>query len=1044
MTVFRRLLAAIAGTALLVALASGSVHYLFASSLIQSSVRAQMESALATTVASLERTRSVPVTSDLRLLDAAPVINEMLASMGTEQLLARPAAERMVASISRANPDLYTAITLLDANARVRLAVHGGRRLRADLAAVTDAGQQLFARLAGEAPGTVRFAGPLRHADGDLSMLVGIAKRAPDTARFGGVIVAEVPLGGFAADLAAIKVLGHPVAWLTDAGGEVLVSPPAGRWRLDPRPAIVGGAAPQGGIALVSRREDDGSPLGLFRIAFSLSDDGLADTLGQAGARTLVVLVLLVLASCLLAWLLAREIASPMTKLSRLADAVGAGDLSQRIEQRWGGEEGRLARAFNRMLDALNATTVSRAYVNSIIESMGDAVLVVDRDGRIESVNAAAVDTFAGGVEALTGTPIEPLLPDAEVRSRFRAALAERRALGDVHAVLERPDGASSSLWLTFSPMHGADGGFAGLVVVARDVTEYQRARREVEQAHQALEFHVDNSPLAVVEWDADFRVRRWSRRAEALFGWRAEEVIGRHPDEWRFLHEADRDAAMGAVTGLVQGEPRNVHRNRNYCADGSVVYCEWHNSLMLDEQGAPVSVLSMAQDVTESTRLAEELSYQASHDALTGLMNRRAFDQRLKTLLAGSPDDGAGHALCFVDLDQFKVVNDSCGHVAGDELLRQVGGLLRQSVRRHDTVARLGGDEFAVLMEHCDTTAAARVAESILRALRAHPFIWDGKSFRTGASIGLVPITGEMRDREEIMRAADAACLAAKSEGRARVHVFDDHADLTRRRGEAEWVSRINKALEEDRFFLMAQPIAPASGAGTERFELLLRMTDEDGRVVSPGAFLPAAERYHLMPQLDRWVIRNALGLLAAAPPATAGRRMVFVNISGQTLADASLRDFVAHHLERTGADPQNLCFEITETAAVADFARANAFIDALSRLGCAFALDDFGSGVSSFAYLKNLPVEYLKIDGMFVRDVCRDATSLALVRSINEVGHAMGKRTVAEFVEDEATRECLAGMGVDFVQGYHIGRPVLAAGALGAAPRVAVTGAG
>jgi EAL domain-containing protein (putative c-di-GMP-specific phosphodiesterase class I) len=273
---------------------------------------------------------------------------------------------------------------------------------------------------------------------------------------------------------------------------------------------------------------------------------------------------------------------------------------------------------------------------------------------------------------------------------------------------------------------------------------------------------------------------------------------------------------------------------------------------------------------------------------------------------------------------------------------------------------------------------------------------------------------------------------------------VLDDLEDLDRRRGEAQWVSRINDALDEDRFFLMAQPImALADDDGVECFELLLRMSDEDGNVVAPGAFLPAAERYHIMPKVDRWVIRSAIDLIAAAPAATAQRLRCFVNISGQTLADGSLRDFVAEHLARTGVAPQTLCFEITETAAVADFARANAFIQSLTALGCRFALDDFGSGVSSFAYLKNLPVHYLKIDGMFVRDIASDASCRALVRSINEVGHAMGKLTVAECVENDAILACLHEVGVDFVQGFHIGRPQLASDVLArSVPARAVAG--
>ena len=701
------------------------------------------------------------------------------------------------------------------------------------------------------------------------------------------------------------------------------------------------------------------------------------------------------------------------------------------------------------MLDTLNVSMVSRAYVNQIVESMNDAVVVTDRGGVIETMNRAAEELLGRRVDDTTALRVASLLREPDARAGLETALREQRSVSDVRASLIAARGEVVPVWLNGGPMLDREGHPMGMVLVLRDISEHLRAQHELEQAHQVLSFHVHNSPLAVIEFDPDFRIRRWSGRAEELFGWSAGEVVGMRTTDFAFVHEDDREATAEIGRRLCAGEPRNVSRNRNYRKDGTVVHCEWHNSLMLDAQGRPASVLSLVQDVTESAVLASELEFQASHDALTGLANRRAFEGKLAAVAADLRNQGdeVRHALCFIDLDQFKVVNDSCGHVAGDELLRQVAGLLRGAVRRSDTVARIGGDEFAVLMEDCSLEAARRVAGQILAAVSEHPFLWDDKSFRLGASIGLVPIRGGHVDGATLLNAADVACLAAKEAGRNRVHESRDEADLERRRDEAQWVSRLGRALEEDRFVLMAQPVAPVSGIATtvHRHELLIRMRDEHGELIAPGAFLPAAERYRMMPQLDRWVIRNAIALLADAPRLADAEHMLFVNISGQTLADESLCAFVEEHLARTGVPPAALCFEITETAAVANFTRARLLIQELTELGCSFALDDFGAGVSSFAYLKNLPVQFLKIDGMFVRDLVDDPANLALVRSINEVGHAMGKRTIAEFVESEAILTHLRAVGVDFVQGYHIGRPEPAGAVLGApAPLRLVAGAG
>ena len=427
---------------------------------------------------------------------------------------------------------------------------------------------------------------------------------------------------------------------------------------------------------------------------------------------------------------------------------------------------------------------------------------------------------------------------------------------------------------------------------------------------------------------------------------------------------------------------------------------------------------------------MVRDLEYQASHDALTALVNRQEFERRLKRVIATAETNGAEHALCYLDLDQFKVINDTCGHQAGDELLRQLGEMLTKRIRGRDTLARLGGDEFGVLMEHCSLAQAQRVANGLREAIKGFRFVWEGRSFDVGVSIGLVPITENSGSIPNILSVADRACYAAKDKGRNRVHVYQEgDTELARRHGEMQWVSRIPRALEEHRFHLFCQPIVPlvAGLSEGEHHELLVRMEDEEGRLVEPGAFLPAAERYNLSVKIDRWVTGEAFAWFMRNPKRVRGLFLCAINLSGRSLGDEEFLEFIIQRFRDTKMPPSKICFEITETAAIANLVTATRFMQRLKKLGCRFALDDFGSGLSSFAYLKNLPVEFLKIDGMFVRNIVDNPIDLAVVRSINEIGQAMGKKTIAEHVENAAILEKLKlpGIGVDYAQGFGIARP-------------------
>jgi len=431
--------------------------------------------------------------------------------------------------------------------------------------------------------------------------------------------------------------------------------------------------------------------------------------------------------------------------------------------------------------------------------------------------------------------------------------------------------------------------------------------------------------------------------------------------------------------------------------------------------------------DITEQRALTREMSYRASHDALTQLPNRAEFDQRLQRELSAAHQTGLSHALLYIDLDQFKIVNDACGHAIGDTLLQQVGAVLRSCVRAGDTLARLGGDEFGVILSHCDADAAGRIAQNICDRLDDFRFIHETHRFRVGASIGVVPLDRRWANTAAVLQAADAACYAAKEAGRNRVHAYaDPEGTVQAHQGQMRWVTRLQQAIEEDRFALYCQKIEALSPDGKgAHCEILLRMIDDDGSIILPGAFMPAAERYQLAGRVDRWVLRRALSWMRDCRDRLERVSTIAINLSGQSIGDRGFHVFVEELLRETGVDAGKICFEVTETAAISNLADATLFFESMRVHGCRFALDDFGSGLSSFAYLKSLPVDYLKIDGQFVRHAHIDALDRATVRCIQEVAHVVGKKTIAEFAESAEVCEVLRAMGVDYAQGYAIHRP-------------------
>ena len=499
------------------------------------------------------------------------------------------------------------------------------------------------------------------------------------------------------------------------------------------------------------------------------------------------------------------------------------------------------------------------------------------------------------------------------------------------------------------------------------------------------------------------------------------EQIV--HPEHIDLWNERYEKRIGNTIDG---DEPPRKYELQFLRKEGSILWVELHAARIANYKGRP-GILGIIRDITDRKQAESQLTYQANHDALTGLVNRAEFERRAQRLLiAVSRNKEEQHAMCYMDLDQFKVINDTCGHAAGDEMLRQLCTILKETIRKRDTLARLGGDEFGVLMEHCSLDDAHRVVSSIQKEVQDFQFTWGKNKFKAGVSIGLVAVNQNTLNLSELMKQADAACYMAKEKGRNRIHVYQfEDEEILKRQGEMQWVSRLYQALEKDRFCLYAQSIVPIDRSKGVHYEFLIRMLDDDNSLISPDVFLPAAERYNIISNIDRWVIEKTVNLLIENELFLKQVDFCSINLSGQSLAEHDFLEFVLLQINNSGIPGNKLCFEITETAAITNLSLASKFIKQLKKLGCRFALDDFGSGLSSFAYLKNLNVDYLKIDGIFVRDIVDDPIDHAMVKSINDIGHVMGMKTIAEFVENDEVKGMLREIGVNYGQGYGIDKP-------------------
>lgn len=571
-----------------------------------------------------------------------------------------------------------------------------------------------------------------------------------------------------------------------------------------------------------------------------------------------------------------------------------------------------------------------------------------------------------------------------------------------------------------FVPILDKDGKVEGGVAVFDDITE----QIETTNTLKKLSTAVEQSPNVVVITNRDGDIEYVNPHFTEVTGYLYEEVIGRNPSLLNSGETPNRIYEEMWST-LYSGQIwRGTLHNRK--KNGELYWAEEIISPLTDEAGEITHFVALQEDITEVRRIADEINFQSTHDSLTGLLNRRQFDLELQHVIDSTRDKGTQHALCFFDIDQFKIINDTCGHLAGDELLRQVSHLIRDRLRSRDLLARPGSDEFLLLIRNCSLAQSERVVSMIMEELKSFRFHWQDRSFAVEISTGITAINEHTESAADAMKEVDTACYTAKDAGRNRIHVFraDDALQLAHK-GYIQWATEIRSALDENRFKLFAQPIIPLQTDLKTSYEVLIRLQDSDGNIIPPGAFLPAAERYNLASHIDRWVISQTLEWVTRHLDQLPHIHSLSINLSGQSLGDEALLGFIIRSIEQGLVPPRMLKFEITETAAIANLKDAQLFIKSLQNLGCQFALDDFGSGLSSFGYLKNLPVDLLKIDGMFVKDILTDPIDEAMVRSINEIGHIMNMCTIAEFVENDEIRAQLCDMGVDFAQGYGIGKP-------------------
>ncbi len=655
-------------------------------------------------------------------------------------------------------------------------------------------------------------------------------------------------------------------------------------------------------------------------------------------------------------------------------------------------------------------------HMRAVVENAAEGIIVVDEQGRVETFNPAAEKLFGYLATEICQRPLKWLLPDLVGTDNRLCTVNDEHEVEGFHR-----DGTAMQLSVRTSAME-INGRQLHTCLVA-DITRRKATERQLREAESRYRDLVETAHDLVWTMDGEGRLTYVNRASQTIYGFEPAEMLSRHLQEFRSPDHPPVD--QHAIEELLAGKERVKFETVHLDAESKPHFLSFSAKTHTDASGRLVQISGTARDITEQKAFQHQLSYHAEHDSLTGLFNRNYFQQELERTVARVARNGSDCALFFIDLDQFKYINDTLGHAAGDRLLVDIAALLSTHVRDGDLLARFGGDEFTLLLYNIERQDVLSTAEKFRTLCDDYRFIEEDTSYNISLSIGIAMIDSQVTTAEEVLSHADLACNLAKQHGRNRTNLYDpSESDKAGMAADMGWAARVREMLEHDRFQLVYQPIVSTTDGHVLDYEVLVRMICDDGQLILPGGFMPAAERFGLIHSVDRWIVQRAIHQLSSLN--AQGQQASFsINLSGKAFEDTTLLPRIKEMLADTGLDPARVTFEITETAAIANLAAAEDFIGALKDIGCQFALDDFGSGFSSFAYLKHLPVDKLKIDGGFVKGMAHSSVDQAMVESMNQIAHALGKQTIAECVEIEETLQILREMGVDRAQGNFIGRP-------------------
>ena len=698
-------------------------------------------------------------------------------------------------------------------------------------------------------------------------------------------------------------------------------------------------------------------------------------------------------------------------------------------------ELGELGRTVNLLFDALENKDAQIRQRETLFHDLADVLpdLVLVHRERIIFANRMASEPFGVSSDQLAGRPVTDLIRPAYRNVAQKSIVARLAGQSSTEPYeMQLINGGDRGAWVEATSVLINYRGQQAVLTVAQNITYRKRIEASLRRNKQQAQYTLESIGEGIITSGTRGYIDYMNAAAEKLTGTKREVAIGKRlGDIVNLVDEGDRRDLGDPVIRSLTDRRRISMGSRALMismAGETELSIEMTASPIKGPDGSIAGVVVIMHDVSERRGLAQQMSYQAAHDPLTGLINRREFERHLGNSLQTVRDQDTSHVLCYLDLDRFKAVNDTCGHIAGDNMLREVSALIRDAVRESDYVARLGGDEFGMLLIGCPLKKARQIADDVIRAVKDYRFTWQDRIFTIGISIGLVEIGGEGGSISDILSAADSACYVAKQRGRGQVHVYSAKDEVSaRQRGEIHWLGLLQTALKKDRFELYSQPVISVAGKAVTgpAVEVLLRMHDDQGEIVLPSQFVKAAERYQLMSKVDRWVVQATLAAVGQGAIRLPENRSCGINLSGQTLGEPTFLEFVVDCLDHSQIDPSQICFEISESAVMSDLEHAQRFIGVLHGMGCQFGLDDFGSGVGSFASVRDLSIDYLKIDGVYTRDLDFDSLNHQVVSAITHLSRTLGIKVIAEQVEAQEDFIALRDLGVDFIQGFYIQEP-------------------